>query len=128
MKQLSVLLLLAVSISVQSQATLASTAMHNITLELDAYEYDYQDDGRNMLHALVVPDWYGFSTVKHKINVMVNKYHNVRYDAVWKWDQAANNYVCGLNVAGLHLTVAYAEELSLVMVVYDKIQGQRKYY
>lgn len=117
-----ILLLLAVTVSVQSQ-TIGEFIAQTVTLQLDAYEHSVKEGDEFKTHILVVDDFYDIHLIKSKINRLVNEYSDVNYLTAWSWLAEEGFYMCQVDFIDMMVMIGYNDEKNICMVLYDKKQG-----
>lgn len=127
-KSIFILLLLAVTVTIQAQATLGDFAAHEITIQLDAYELNngITDGGEYKAHTLIIDDFYDFQLVKSKINRMINEYSDLEYVDAWRWVPEHEYFACVIEFIGMNVFVGYSEITQSCVVMYDKRHGEER--
>ena len=125
-KSIFILLLLAVTISIQAQ-TYGELAVYNVSLELDAYEHSNGiiDSGNLRAHTLIVDDFYDIHLVKSKFNHFVNQYSDVEYVDIWRWEPDNKFFNAVIDVNDLEIYIGYSEINQTCIVLYEIIEGDK---
>lgn len=125
-KSIFILLLLAVTISIQAQSY-GEFAAYKVALQLDAYEHSngVTSSGEFRSHTLIVDDFYDVHLIKSKINRLVDEYSDIIYVDLWRWDPDIEYFTTVLNFDGLELFLGYSETKQACIVLYDKIKGDK---
>lgn len=126
MKKAMILLLLAVTVSIQAQSY-GEFAVYSVSLQLNAYEQSNEviPEGNFRSHTLVVDDYYDIHLVKSKINQLVNKYSDVDYLQAWKWNAEGECFTAIIDFADLTVYIGYSDYNKSCIVLYDKIKGDK---